>query len=166
MELVSSRRTATFIVTLVVTAFFIFLFDKTLDFPKPMIAGYQGDAFFPRLILGFGLIWSVALIFLSRPGVAIDAISDDAREVRLAILPFLGICAGVVIYVAVLETVGFEICTFVFMFVLLVTRFRGSLQKRIMLSAVTALITTAVSYVCFVVLLNVSFPMHFLPSYF
>ena len=164
MEISVSQRRATLVVTLVTTAFFAIMLWRTANFAEPMLPGYPGDAFFPQLIIGFGLIWCVILLYrlMSRRDILTN---DDATLVKIPIGNFVLVCVYVVAYVMLLAPLGFEITTFLFMSLLFLTRFRGELKGRLVRIVIVSLITMIVSWACFAIILNVNFPVKILPDY-
>ena len=164
MEISVSQRRATLVVTLITTAFFAIMLWRTAGFAEPMLKGYPGDAFFPQLIIGFGLIWCAILLYrlMNRRDILTK---DDASIVTIPIGNFILICVYVVAYVMLLTPLGFEITTFLFMSLLFLTRFRGELKGRLIRIMIVSLITTIVSWACFAIILNVSFPVKILPDY-
>ncbi len=164
MEIITNRRKATLVATLLLTALFVYLFWRTVSFSPSMLPGYPGDSFFPRLILGMGLIFCVLLIYasaFSKKGSG----PDDQKEINFPVAPVLLIGVYVLVFVNVLPIIGFELWCFILMFLLLINRWHGEMKARVIQVSAGSLVTTAVCYVCFVLLLNVSFPMLFLPSY-
>ena len=164
MEITVSQRRATLVVTLVTAAFFAMMLWRTFGFPPSMLPGYPGDAFFPQLIIVFGLIWCAILLYRLMSGGDIIT-SDDEAVVEIPIGGFVAVCLYVVAYVMLLDPLGFEITTFLFMSVLFLTRFRGELPARIVRIVIVSLITTIVSWACFAIVLNVNVPVKILPDY-
>ena len=164
MEISVSQRRATLVVTLLTAALFAMMLWRTADFAEPMLPGYPGDAFFPQLIIGFGLIWCGILLYrlMSRRDIISN---DDASIVNIPIGNFALVCLYVVGYVMFLAPLGFEITTFVFMSLLFLTRFRGELKVRLFRIVIVALITTIISWACFAIILNVNFPVKILPDF-
>jgi len=101
----------------------IYLFVETYDMMPPILPGYPGDAFFPRLVLGFCLVWAVIIVargvFLRQ---AAAAARREASYVDLHWPEFASVIALVLLYAILLDPVGFEITTVVLMMVLLVPR--------------------------------------------
>ncbi|HAA91057.1 MAG TPA: hypothetical protein DCS82_13100 [Rhodospirillaceae bacterium] len=164
MEISVSQRRATIVVTLVTTAFFGMMLWRTVSFPQSMLPGYPGDAFFPQLIIGFGLIWCAILLYRLMSGKDLIT-TDDVAVVVIPVRDFILVCVYVVAYVMLLTPLGFEITTFLFMSVLFLTRFRGELKARLVRIVIVSLITTLVSWACFAIILNVNFPVKILPDY-
>jgi len=164
MEIITNRRKATLVATLILTVLFAYLFWRTVSFSPPVLPGYPGDSFFPRLILGFGLIWCALLLYTSI-FARTTGVEDDEKEVNFPTAPVALIGVYVLVFVNVLPIIGFELCSFILMFLLLITRWHGELKNRIIKVSLVSLATTVVCYVCFVLLLNVSFPLLFLPNY-
>ena len=164
MEISVSQRRATLVVTVLTAALFAMMFWRTMDFAEPMLPGYPGDAFFPQLIIGFGLIWCAILLYrlMSKRDVLSN---DDASIVKIPIGNFVLVCLYVVAYVMLLAPLGFEITTVIFMSLLFLTRFRGELKARLFRIVIVALITTIISWACFAIILNVNFPVKILPDF-
>ena len=166
MEFISSRRKATLVVTIMVTALFVYSLWLTSTFSPSMLPGYPGDAFFPRLILVFGLIWCGVLIY--KFGIASNSDErhvEEEEQISLAFIPVALICGFVLAYLYLLPVIGFEACTFLLMFLLLFPRWKGELGARVIQVSLISLVTMAVTYFSFVILLNVSFPVKFLPDF-
>ncbi|MEQ8195918.1 MAG: tripartite tricarboxylate transporter TctB family protein [Rhodospirillales bacterium] len=162
-------RSADFITIILITVGLGYLFYDTYSFSPSILKGYPGDAFFPRLILGFTLIWCAVLIlrlFKERRAQAALGISDDSEPmVTVEWIPF-AICIGFVIaFLFLLPVIGFELCTFFFMFGLLATRWHGEIKARLVKAAALSAFTSLFFYVTFVLLLNVSFPVKLFPAF-
>lgn len=157
------RRTAEAVTAFALLGAVAFLFFYTFSFAPSPMRGYPGAAFMPRLVLIytaiFLVIWLVRLLVLRSP------LSDDADAVEEETFLFeyrdyLFTIAAVLAFVIGLERVGFEITCFVVLGLLLYPRL-SSLPMTIFASAATVLFI----YFTFVLLLNVTVPLLFLPSY-
>ena len=159
------RRGAEIVTALVLLAAIVFLYIHTYSFAPSPMRGYPGAAFLPRLILiyagVFTTIWLAGLTFRHpTPGTdsLIDA-EDDAAfefEYRDYFITIVAISA----FVLGVDAIGFELTGFLIFAVLLYFR----LPSLVMVVLVSFL-ATLVSYVVFVLLLNVSLPLAFLPAY-
>ena len=107
-----SQLFATIAVTLATSLFFVILLWRTFGFAPSMLPGYPGDAFFPRLIIGFGLIWCGVLLFRLFKGSDI-IVTDDHSEVLVPLRSFSLICCYVLGYVLLLDIIGFGIIKFI-----------------------------------------------------
>jgi len=155
--------------TVIILGWFLFMSYETTNMMPPILPGYPGDSFFPRLVLLFGLVCAVTILIkaaLTPRGAQLAA--GENPSFSLHWLEFLNVCVLVIAYGLLLEPIGFEITTFVLMLALLGPRmvagsdhpFR-SLGYAFALSLATALIT----YVGFGLLLRIPLPLLFLPRY-
>ena len=62
-----------------------------------------------------------------------------------------------------LDLIWFEILTFIFLFVLLVTRLDISIGKSIFYSSIVSFISMIVFWLTFIIFLRIPFPLKFLP---
>lgn len=138
---------------------FGYLYWLTFSFGKSLVRGYPGAAFFPRLILYFtigatlaALTGAVYCSVASKRKTA-DSFVFEAREFTLTVL-------AIGAFIALLPILGFELTTLITMFALLVVRLGGWLQ-----AFVVAVIAMVVCYGLFVLMLNVSLPLRFLPAH-
>jgi putative tricarboxylic transport membrane protein len=162
-------KSADLVTVLLITAGLVYLFFYTYTFSPSILKGYPGDAFFPRLILGFTLIWCAVLILRmikeGRTSAAQGISGDSEPMVTVEWIPF-GICIGFVLaFLFLLPIIGFELCTFFFMFGLLATRWHGEIKMRLIKAAALSAFTSIFCYVTFVLLLNVSFPVKLFPAF-
>ena len=146
---------------------FAFLFYETFNMMKPILPGYPGDAFFPRLAVGYTLI--IAALILLR-GILLPrfaAAPGEASHVSVHWLEFLSVAALVLVYAELLPPVGFELTTLGFMLILLVPRFavqHGLVQSVVKAVALT-IPTIIILYGVFALLLGIHLPLLFLPRY-
>lgn len=135
-----------------------FLLELTFHFTHATKAGYAGAALFPQIAIGLLMLCSakmlVEYVLKRRRGQ-----TDGTTEIDLDIAGLIPLVVIALAYVLLLERVGFELCTFVLMLILLGSRIK--LVRAILLSAAA----TAVVYVVFALLLNVDLPLLFLPAY-
>ncbi|WP_047148942.1 tripartite tricarboxylate transporter TctB family protein [Aquamicrobium sp. LC103] len=153
--------TAELVTALLLLAAIAALFAHTFSFAPSPVRGYPGAGFFPRLaLIGAGL-FTLAWIGLLLIGGKENRTSDeeDPTEFDFELKDYAISIAAVLAYVFALDVVGFEISTFLLLAVLLLPRI-GPVA-----AIVAGLLTTAVLYGTFVLLLNVSVPLQFLPSY-
>ncbi|MDH3699905.1 MAG: tripartite tricarboxylate transporter TctB family protein [Alphaproteobacteria bacterium] len=144
----------------------LLLFWQTGTFSESVLPGYPGDAFFPRLILIFSLIWvAVLLLRLFRRAADTEPTTGLPKTVAVELIPFAVVAGCVLAYIFLLPILGFELCTFLFLFGLLFTRWRDPIRQRVIRVAALSLSTTLFFYVVFILLLNVSFPVRILPRY-
>ena len=146
---------------------FAFLFYETFNMMKPILPGYPGDAFFPRLAVGYTLI--IAALILLR-GILLPRFATAPGEpshVSVHWLEFLSVAALVLVYAELLPPVGFELTTLGFMLILLVPRFavqHGLVQSVVKAVALT-IPTIIILYGVFALLLGIHLPLLFLPRY-
>jgi hypothetical protein len=146
---------------------FAFLFYETFNMMKPILPGYPGDAFFPRLTVGYTLI--VAALILMR-GILIPRLAaapGEASHVSVHWLEFLSVAALVFLYAQLLPPVGFELTTLGFMLILLVPRFavQKSFVESVVFTIALTIPTILILYSVFALLLGIHLPLLFLPRY-
>jgi hypothetical protein len=134
---------------------------------KPILPGYPGDAFFPRLTVGYTLI--IAALIILR-GILLPRFANapgEASHVTVNWLEFLSVAALVLIYAQLLTPVGFELTTLVFILILLVPRYavEHRLIQSVVKSVALAIPTVLVLYGVFALLLGIHLPLLFLPRY-
>lgn len=164
-----NRNTADLISVFVISIGLTYLYYRTFSFSPSMLPGYPGDAFFPRIVLGFSLLCCSALLFRTlkvafAKNISAEAIKDE-NTVTIDFLHFSFLILLVLGYIFLLPVIGFETCTFLFLFVLLITRWFGDLRDRIFKVSLLSIGTALFFYFAFVILLNVSFPVKILPNY-
>jgi putative tricarboxylic transport membrane protein len=169
--MIFKSKTADFVTIGFLAAGFGYLFYRTYSFSPSLLPGYPGDAFFPRWVLGFALVCCAVIIVrliwesLARTRNAVEADGKDPDTVTFDPVQFVYIIALVLGYIFLLPVIGFELCTFLFLFILLITRWFGDWRSRIVKVAILSAGTAFFFYFTFVVLLNVSFPVKLLPEY-
>jgi hypothetical protein len=165
-----NKNTADFFSVLVITIGTSYLYYHTFSFSPSMLPGYPGDSFFPRLVLGFTLFCCALILFrtgktLFADNAPVVVNADKKTTVTIELLPFSFIILLVLAYIFLLPVIGFETCTFLFLFILLITRWFEDWKPRIIKVGVLSLGTALFFYFAFVILLNVSFPVKLLPDY-
>jgi len=150
-----NARRADIVLALLILAACAVLFINTFSMPPPIIKGYPGIAFFPRLVIYF--LAALAFVMLIR-GIVFHASGDelftlDAAQIGTTLAYMLA-------YIVGLQIVGFEISTFILLCVLLWMR----LERKVMIPLWSAL-TVLVFYATFVIFMNVDLPLLFLPRY-
>lgn len=149
-----------------VAAAAIILYWNTYSFMPSMLPGYPGDAFFPRIILIFMLACSIAASAeIVLPDLRRNRHDEARRTIEIDIVAVGIIAAAVIVYAVALSYAGFEISTFVFVLVLLTPALAGSRMFALAKAAGIALAAVIVLYFCFVIFLDVDFPLLFLPRY-
>tara|TARA_B100001027_G_C16117462_1_gene263334 strand:+ start:139 stop:555 length:417 start_codon:yes stop_codon:yes gene_type:complete len=132
---------------------------------KSILPGYPGDAFFPRLILIFTFFWTVILLFQNtlKNNILIKSneTNDEVIEIYYKDIFFLFFIS--IIYILFLDLIGFEILTFIFLFVLLVSRLDISIGKSIFYSSIVSFISMIIFWLTFIIFLRIPFPLKFLP---
>ncbi len=157
------RRTAEAVTALVLLGAVAFLFFHTFSFAPSPMRGYPGAAFVPRLVLAytaiFLVIWLIRLLVLHSP-LSNDAKGWEDETFQFEYRDYLITILAVLAFVYGLDHIGFEITCFVVLGALLYPRL-SSLTMTLAVSAATVLFI----YLTFVLLLNVTVPLLFLPSY-
>lgn len=160
------RRVCEVSTTIVIIVMGMVLYWNTNSFFPSLLPGYPGDAFFPRLTLGFLFVCSVVFLlrhvhqrFREKHGAARPV--DDTVEFPL--LRFLGVIAIVWLYAYLLPLIGFELSTMAYVLVVVTPRLKGKRLQMAVKGAVIALLTTLLCYFAFVMALNVSLPLKVLP---
>lgn len=136
----------------------LYLLKLTFQFTHATKAGYAGAALFPQIALGLLILCSGKML----AGYLLERWRGRAADTTEIDLDIVGLVPTVVIalaYALLLQPVGFEICTFVLMVILL-----GRRMKLVHTVWVSAL-TTLVIYAVFALLLEVDLPLLFLPAY-
>jgi len=161
------KGTADFVSVLLITIGLGYLFYYTSTFPPSMLPGYPGDAFFPRIVLGFSLFFCASIIF--RRGKELffggSVASGEGETVTIDLVQFTYIIALVLAFIFLLPVLGFEACTFLFMFILLIARWFDKLKTRIIKVGLLSLVVSLFFYFSFVILLNVAFPVKILTNH-
>jgi hypothetical protein len=168
-ELTLPMKASVVVAAIVILGWFLFMFYETTNMLPPILRGYPGDAFFPRLVLVFGVMCTVTILIkamLKPRGIQIAPGEDASFSIHWA--EYLSVCVLVIAYGVLLEPVGFEITTFVLMLALLGPRMAvGSDHPARWLgyAVVLSLATTLFAYVGFGLLLRIPLPLLFLPRY-
>jgi hypothetical protein len=168
-EFIVPMKPAVLIATALILAWLAFMAYETTNMMPPILPGYPGDSFFPRLVIIFAVICALIVlmkgVFLPR-GAQLAAGEDTSFPLRW--LDFASICILVAAYGALLDTVGFEIVTFVLMTAIHAPRIAVGgygIVRSIVYAMGTAVVTTVVFYVAFGLLLRVPLPLLFLPRF-
>lgn len=157
------------VVTAAIFIWFAFMLYETTNMTPPILPGYPGDSFFPRLVLMFGLICAVTILIKAtlRPRGA-QLAPGEAPTFSIHWLEFLTVCVLVTAYGVLLVPVGFEIMTFVLMLALLGPRMAAGSDhptRSLGYAFALSLATTLFAYVGFGLLLRIPLPLLFLPRY-
>ena len=161
-------RAAVLIVTGLILLGLIFLYVETYNMVPSILPGYPGDAFFPRMVLVFCILWAVIILLRGLLVSGGTARGGEDPTLSLNLLEILVVSVLVLLFAKLLPIVGFEILTVVFMMVLLVPRcyvtdtMQQAVKKSLMLSVGVMLIL----YLAFGPLLKIALPLAFLPIYF
>lgn len=130
----------------------LFLFYLTLDLKtNPLVP--IGPGFYPRIVLGITAVLAAALVVFDFLG-AKQARKREAINYGLVLAVF----AIFGLYVGALPFIGFRIATFIFMAALQTTLDFPRNKKGWIVVAVTALVTTVVTYIVFEHYLHVLLP--------
>lgn len=156
----------------------LFLLYETFNMSPPILPGYPGDSFFPRLIITCILICAIPL-FIARlrdfMRERISKVEDETEKIDFDILALIAILGLSLAYPLLLPLIGFEIATFFLLTILFLSRFEdfvkadsltAALLTRSMLKATILSFTTmCLLYFVFVILLSVSMPVAIFPKY-
>jgi len=168
-EFIVPMKPAVLIATALVLVWLAFMAYETTNMMPPILPGYPGDSFFPRLAIIFAVICALIVLMkgLILPRGAQLAAGENATF-PLRWFDFLSVCVLVVAYGEMLSLVGFEIVTVVLMTVILAPRIAVggiSAARSIVYALGMALVTTLIFYVAFGLLLRIPLPLMFLPRY-
>lgn len=168
-ELTLPMKASVVVVTTAFLAWFLFMLYETTNMTPPILPGYPGDSFFPRLVLIFGLICAATILIkaLLTPHGA-QLASGEAPSFSLHWLEFLVVCVLVAAYGVLLVPVGFEIMTFVLMLALLGPRMAALSDhpvRSVGYAFLLSLATMFLAYVAFGLMLRIPLPLEFLPRY-
>ena len=154
--------TAELMTALVLLAAIVALVIQTLGFAPSPVRGYPGAAFFPQIALvGAGIFVVLWLAILVRRRMkSMAGTNDNGVEFGFEWRDYFITIGAVLAFVYGLDLVGFEISCFLLLFLLLYSR-AGNVITAFLMAAVT----TLVLYGTFVLLLNVSLPVAFLPRF-
>jgi len=168
-ESVIPMKPAVMVATFLILACLLFMLYETTNMMPPILPGYPGDAFFPRLVLIYALICAG---FILVRGLLLPRgeplIAGEAATFSINWLEFATVCVLVIAYGTLLKPVGFEITTFVLLMVLLTPRIRAggySVGRSLIYALGLALPTTLICYVSFGLILRIPLPLLFLPRY-
>lgn len=162
-------RPAVLVATFLILAWLLFMLYETTNMTPPILLGYPGDAFFPRVVLIYALICAGFILvrgLLLPRGAPLTA--GEAATFSIHWPEFATICVLVIVYSILLKPVGFEITTFVLLMILLTPRIRAGgvpFGRSLIYAFALALPTTFISYVSFGLLLRIPLPLLFLPRY-
>tara|TARA_B100000886_G_C20097704_1_gene356519 strand:- start:104 stop:520 length:417 start_codon:yes stop_codon:yes gene_type:complete len=132
---------------------------------KSILPGYPGDAFFPRLILIFTFFWTVILFLQNtlKNNILIKSKESNNEVIEIYYKDIFFLFFISIIYILFLDLIGFEILTFIFLFVLLVNRLDTNIGKSILYSTIISFISMIVFWLTFIIFLRIPFPLKFLP---
>ncbi|MGI9295767.1 MAG: tripartite tricarboxylate transporter TctB family protein [Pseudomonadales bacterium] len=162
-------RPAVLVATFLILVWLLFMLYETTNMTPPILLGYPGDAFFPRIVLIYALICAGFILIrglLLPRGASLFA--GEAATYSIHWPEFATVCVLVLAYGLLLEPVGFEISTFALLMILLTPRIRAGqvpLGRSLIYALALALPTTFISYVSFGLLLRIPLPLLFLPRY-
>lgn len=168
-EAVIPMKPAVLFATFLILGWLLFMLYETTNMTPPILLGYPGDAFFPRVVLIYALICAgfilVRGLLLPR---GTPLISSEAATFSIHWPEFVSVCVLVIAYGILLVPIGFEITTFVMLMVLLTPRIHAggvSIGRSLIYAVALALPTTFICYVSFGLLLRIPLPLLFLPRY-
>ncbi|MBH0238801.1 tripartite tricarboxylate transporter TctB family protein [Methylobrevis albus] len=148
-------RTAEIVTAILLLLGCAFLFWNTFSLPPSPMRGYPGAGFMPRLILGYTAVF---IVFWLARRVRADGRDEPAEPFELR--AYLVTLASVFGFVLLLGTAGFEAASFAVLLALL-----GPRMGNWLLAAAVAAGTTLILWAVFVLFLNVSLPVAFLPRF-
>ncbi len=168
-EVILPMKASVVVATVVILGWFVFMLYETTNMTPPILPGYPGDSFFPRLVLIFGFICAATILIktMLRPRGA-QLAAGEAPSFSIHWVEYLTVCALVIGYGLLLVPVGFEIMTFVLLLALLGPRMAGLSDhpaRSLGYAFALSLATTLVAYVGFGLLLRIPLPLQFLPRY-
>ncbi|WP_164730483.1 tripartite tricarboxylate transporter TctB family protein [Pelagibacterium montanilacus] len=154
-----SRKWADLATASALIAAVVFFFIETFSLAASPMRGYPGAAFLPRLILIYLSIF-LAIQFVTVMLKPRLPAGDPDGEVEFELVDYLVTIAAITWFILALGMVGFEPAVFVMIAALLVRRI-----GKPVLSIASAALATLVLWAVFVIALNVSLPMAFLPRF-
>lgn len=142
---------------LIMLAAELLLFWSTFSFARSPVRGYPGAGFFPRIILVFLMVFTVAIALQ-----ALAARRTGGAGGRLPQFPlsdFAVTLATGIAFAVLIPWAGFELTLFLVMLVLLYPRVGATW------AAGASLATVLVAWLIFILFLGVSAPLLFLPQF-
>jgi len=141
------------------------LFVNTYEMMPSLLPGYPGDAFFPRLVIGFTAIFAVLILAGGAWRYANTVSEEPAPAASLDWIETSVVAMLSFAYVLLLDPLGFELTTTGFLGALLARRLLMPWPRAIPIAFASAAATTILLYLVFVIWLNVTVPLLFLPRY-
>ena len=127
-----------------------FLFWNTFTFPPPLQPNAPGSATFPRIIIVMMLFFGIIMIYQS---LSPDIKTAAAKQAPVFSKNFVTAVGLILLYLALLQYLGFVLDSFLYLCLTLVTRIKSRI-KAVLVSAVSV----ACFYLIFAVLLNIRLP--------
>ena len=160
-----SSKKIVLLISIFFLIFLVFLFYETTNMSKSILPGYPGDAFFPRLILIFSLFWTLILLLQNLiKNLSLFKSSDDKEtDIEIYFKDIILLFLISIIYIMFLDLIGFEILTFLFLFVLLVNRLDLNIGKSIFYSSLISFVSMIIFWFVFIIFLKIPFSLKFLP---
>jgi hypothetical protein len=148
----------------------VLLYVETYDMTPSFLPGYPGDAFFPRAIIIFSIIWiGVILARATLLSQSAEAMGYESTRYSMHWPEFASIVVLVLLYAELLEPIGFEIVTVVLLAVLLIPRMLAAPEVNPIQAVLQALALSIASmlvlYLGLGVFLKISLPLSFLPIF-
>ena len=168
-ESVVPMKPAVLVATFLIFVWLLFMLYETTNMAPAILPGYPGDAFFPRMVLVYGLICAGFILvrgLLLPRGTALT--TGEAESFSIHLPEFAVVCLLVIAYSMLLTPIGFEITTFVLMMILLTPRIQAGglgFRRSILYALGLAVPTTLICYVAFGLILRIPLPLQFLPRY-
>ncbi|MGI9378248.1 MAG: tripartite tricarboxylate transporter TctB family protein [Methyloligellaceae bacterium] len=165
-ELKLNKKQAVFAITILISLGLVLIGYETFNMSPPLLPGYPGDAFYPRLVIGFTAIWCIVILARGwRSGSQENVKSTPVSDFSFHVGEFIAVTIAVLAYAILLKPLGFEISTFLFLFFLLYPRMQKNVTNNLILSTTLSIVTILVLWAVFGFGLKVQLPVKFLPLY-
>lgn len=134
----------------------------TTTWLPPVLPGDPGAAFFPRIALAVIFIFGLVLLINSVRAVKAEAGGErqTKQTVSIDLWQFAATFFYSILLIAGIGYAGFELSTFAFLLFLL-----GRRSNRWVWAVITSVISVAIMYLVFIIVLKVRLPLMFLPNY-
>ncbi len=165
-ELKLNKKQAVFVITILISLGLVLISYETFNMSPPLLPGYPGDAFYPRLVIGFTAIWCIVILARGwRSEHQENAELRSSNEFSFHAGEFLSVTIAVLAYALLLKPLGFEISTFLFLFFLLYPRMQKGVASGLTWSIILSIVTILLLWAIFGFGLKVQLPVKFLPLY-
>ena len=130
-ELKLNKKQAVFVITILISLGLVLISYETFNMSPPLLPGYPGDAFYPRLVIGFTAIWCIVILARGwRSEHQENAELRSSSEFSFHAGEFLSVTIAVLAYALLLKPLGFEISTFLFLIFLALSEDAKRRRKR------------------------------------